>query len=424
VQMTTSVTADRNTGNLPDLSKKVAGLKPLPPGSPGANNTHAPWLNDQFQLMLGAHVAAFDLNTCANGSAPTATVPYYDQAAAQLVSVPACSNGAVKPVAGFLPYDSGDGMVWEPLKNLLACANNADPNAKCVLSTSPPASIHPADAKSIISQDPFAATALGYVTPPSGAGSGQNVDPTAVLKQPGADPIRSNYIDDTRTGGESFSQGNSTDTLHTWDASSSYSTGVEAVDTNKISLGFEADIPLDIVSVGISASVSYTNESTLNSSFTMNFDKSASTDNQSSWLSTADLENRAGKSLWPNHMTLYLDPRFDTIMFQVPPPGITSVKLTQKGKNVNAVVQDLQDNTALDTGELDVFLCPQGATTGCANAQKQVVDGLAKKMPNATDPTTVHSSLKKFTLAPGTSYDVYVSSPGGLAGPFTWSPSA
>ena len=80
---------------------------------------------------------------------------------------------------------------------------------------------------------------------------------------------------------------------------------------------------------------------------------------------------------WPNDVTLYLDPRFDTIMFRVVPPGISSVIVTKTRKNVVLRISDSGTgdtaNTALDTGALDVFVCPSGKKVGCRVNQGQAV---------------------------------------------------
>ena len=332
------------TGNDKFLSYKFK--KPPPPLQPGtpppagsglaatiAWDQSAPWYWDSFELMLDSQVAAFNLNSCADGSAPQSNGgSYYDTKTSSLVAVPTCPGGALTALDGYLPYDSGK-VQLVTVKELIPCADGSDPGS-CTISTTPSVTLTASQAKSIISEDPFAATALGYVTPSSGP-KGQAVDPGAVLATAGSAPLVGGkaFEDDTRSGALTPSQGQSTTALSTWDSSSSYSTSVNAVADNKVSVGAEFDVPLDFVSIGVSASVSFTNETSNGSSVSMTYDKSATTSNENSWLASADLENCA-TNCYPHNLSVYLDPRFDSLMFQVPQPAISTASITKKSQRL------------------------------------------------------------------------------------------
>ena len=120
VKVTYTLSQTFGAGANPRLYGKEKGLRPLPPGSPGANNGHAPWYYDRIVLEVGSHVATFDLNACADG-APTNTGSYYDEKTKTVVTdVPTCAGG-VTPLAGYLPYDSGDGTMGLAIYQLIPC---------------------------------------------------------------------------------------------------------------------------------------------------------------------------------------------------------------------------------------------------------------------------------------------------------------
>ena len=59
VEVTYTLSQTFGAGANPRLYGKEKGLRPLPPGSPGANNGHAPWYYDRIVLEVGSHVATF-----------------------------------------------------------------------------------------------------------------------------------------------------------------------------------------------------------------------------------------------------------------------------------------------------------------------------------------------------------------------------
>ena len=120
VQVTYTLSQTFGSGANPRLYGKEKGLRPLAPGSPGANNGHAPWYYDRIVLEVGSHVATFDLNACADG-APTNTGSYYDEKTETVATdVPTCAGG-VTPLAGYLPYDSGIGTMGLAIYQLIPC---------------------------------------------------------------------------------------------------------------------------------------------------------------------------------------------------------------------------------------------------------------------------------------------------------------
>ena len=222
---------------------------------------------------------------------------------------------------------------------------------------------------------------------------------------------------------DSYSQGEGSSTIDTWDSSSSYSSDITSEANNMVSLSAELDIPLDPVSLGLSASVSYTNDSTTSEETKMTYDQQSSQTNESSWLATAAISNITKKKSWPNSMTVYLDPRFNTLMFRVPPPAITSVSTATVGSKTNFTIIDdpsVAPNTTLGSGELDVFVCPHGSITGCQVDQDQVLaaDGNKHLSTSPNAGIEVISSFKSKNLPKGP-IDVIVSSPGGLSGVYT-----
>jgi hypothetical protein len=406
---------------------------PVPPGKNLLDDQHAPWLYDQVVLAPTMDVAAYDLNTCADGSIPVATgsSSYYDlQTAAVVHDLPTCDNGQVAPTAGYFPYALHNSEFPVTIQRLLGCAVQG----QCTFSTSPLITLTRGQARSLVSEDPFAATALGYVQAPPGAGVGQNVNPAAVLGQPGQLPL-SQYENDSQNSTFTLEQGATTTALQTWAASSSYESTIESVSTNSMSVSAQVGIPLPLdLTFGVgSASVSSSNSSLEGSSFTVNFESSASQENESGWLAETHLDdfsqNFATGPFWPNNVTMYLDPRFDTIMFQVAPPGVSTVTSSVTGQNTTFTITDLIGGTALDTGQLDVFVCPHGSKSNCLVDQNCVVEAdvpssssnaaCPAPAPSSSSNADVQSSFQTSSFTRGKRYDVYVSSPGGLSAPYT-----
>jgi hypothetical protein len=227
---------------------------------------------------------------------------------------------------------------------------------------------------------------------------------------------------------DSEEQGDTNTTLQTWSASSSYATTIEDSASNSIGIGVSLDVPLDGASLGGSFNFTSTDTSTTGSSYEMNFGQSASGQNETDWLATANSDASNGNNgsfppFWPNQTQLYLDPRFDTVMFHVPPPAITSVTAAKSGTNTVFTIMDADltspPRTALDSGALDVFVCTPGSKTHCVVKQNQVIEtDVAGTQVFSTD--TVQSGFPTASLPPaiGGKHDFYVVSPGGISAVF------
>ena len=378
------------------------------------------------------HVAAFDLNVCTDGTRPDYWGDqYYNAQLGQLQYVPTCHNdgyalsqsdpntyGEVTPSSGWYPYEASTEELGVQIVDLMACVKSANAPA-CTLSTDPLVKLTPAEAKGLIMEDPFVATALGYIAPPAGAGKGQSVDPTAILGAPGTLPLYK-YENTAKTANTTQSQGATLQTLKTWSSHSSFATSVETSVSRTNSIQASFDMPIDLISIGAHASASWTNGNTAGAEFDMSFGQEATTSTKQGWLASADLVNNNFGSgpYWPNNVSLYLDPRFNTIMFRVVPPAVSSVTVKKVGTKATFTINDLVAGTALDSGELDVYVCPHGSTTGCLVAQRQLV--MADAVTGSSNKTAVQSSFLRSKLTSGKRYDIYVSSPGGLTAAFPY----
>jgi uncharacterized protein YjbI with pentapeptide repeats len=277
-----------------------------------ASNPNLPaWYNDLFYLMVNPQYALWNFASCSSGGANksgTATV---------------CPSGTTdQPAEGIAPL-SYDGHIAEPTVGaLLPCIRGTVKGFQ--IQPAGPGNVPPAvildqsDCKSIVSEDPFAATALGLTPTPVGQLPGQALNPTSILGPgpqafpddntelgPGAEPPPYTY---TQSEQSSFA----------YSASSSMQEGITDVDTNSWSVG--ATVSDSIFGFGASAGVTYKSVSSNTNGLALTTNNQGSTtsgdDTQFSTTATVAGGSATGPNVYDTAFTPYVDPRFNTIMFQ------------------------------------------------------------------------------------------------------------
>ena len=191
--------------------------------------------------MTGMHAASFGLNTCKDGSAPGYYPDggqYFDAAEQKLVTAPRCEGEArLTPSTGFYPYEAGNALgnqeLSVPIGQLLQCVYLLASGA-CTVSQRLDVTITPEVAKDLISEDPFVATALGYVQVPRGAAGRAGRRSHDAARRSGRGSDRRLRSRKPRPANNAYSQGATTTALKTWDAKSAYQTTIE--DTAETSL--------------------------------------------------------------------------------------------------------------------------------------------------------------------------------------------
>jgi len=174
-----------------------------------------------------------------------------------------------------------------------------------------PVVLHPDECRKIVAQDPFAGTALGLVPTPAGDSPGEAVDPAAVL----GDGTGSAFIPESEGAGGSkpFAVSQSTASSNFYSTTQSSESDITSIEKNSVSVGasLNVDIP-DICTVSASASFTYGETSTNGQSLITTTTNNQTETTTQNFRTSATL---AGGSN-PVNVVPYLDPRFDTLMFQ------------------------------------------------------------------------------------------------------------
>jgi hypothetical protein len=325
-----------------------------------------PWKYDVISLMVHPQFAMWDLATCSSG------VP----------SVPAGSHTPVCPNGSTIIGGTGEEPIGAqnateasfPIGQLVQAAQAGKsltlPSIYDVTNTATgklvPVVLSTQDLWSLISLDPFAATALGLEAPPPStqtvpSGPGQAVDPAPLLASPGQSYDTEPFLTEGQGGpgsGGSFSIGNSVTTTTVQsamtDTSSTYESQVTDISANKESIETGIHIPITgLFSVSGSASVSYSTTTTSGVDAKVTYD---STDTQASTIATAtsDTFNDSQNGIYTN---VWLDPRWGTFAFQVIQPTVTGITPAQGWPTANARVT--VNGSGFWSGPAEVLFCPQ-----------------------------------------------------------------
>ena len=173
--------------------------------------------------------------------------------------------------------------------------------------------IHQQQCRSILSQDPFAATALGIIPTPAGSVPGQGVDPSLVLTGVHQTPFKGHtYTFPAGTNSQGPSMDTSETSTYSYDTSSTMETDVTAMEANSVEFTATAGIEFQGFGADASATLSLGSRSTKGHGLTETYSgSSALTTSQSSTTST-NLTDAAS----PVSVTPFVDQRYSTFMFQ------------------------------------------------------------------------------------------------------------
>lgn len=329
------------------------------------NPNNPPWMYDVVSLMVHPQFAMWDLATCSSG------VP----------SVPAGSHTPTCPDGSTVIGGTGEEPIGAqnateasfPIGQLVQAAQAGKsftlPSIYDVTNTATgtrvPVVLSTQDLWSLISLDPFAATALGLETPPPStstvpSGPGQAVDPAPLLATPGQPYDTEPFLTEGQGGpgsGGGFSIGNSVTTTTVQsamtDTASIYDSQVTDISANKESIEAGIHIPiLGIFSVSGGASLSYSTTTTSGVDAKVTYD---TTETQASTIATAtsDTFNDTENGIYTN---MWLDPRWGTFAFQVAQPTVSGITPAQGWPTANTKVT--VNGSGFWSGPAEVLFCP------------------------------------------------------------------
>jgi hypothetical protein len=334
----------------------------------------APWMFDEFVLQVHPQFAVWDDWYCPDGGtpAPTSSDPT------------ACSNG--EPPVGTTQYTM---LAAEPVQfdvsagELLTCAEgNPLPIPGTGGETLPPSECY-----SLLALDPFspAASAAGQAQDPTQlAGVGNLAIPEGVVArgQPGLGT----------NGSYEFELSSSQKTTNGSTHTSTFTTSIDSTISNSV----EASTKIPVVEgLDLTASASYEYTQTSGLEMSISYEQSQTTSQVVQSAAKAELEDESN----PIDTQIFLDTRWDTLMFQVPQPQVSGVSPSGGPASGGTVVTLSGAN--FWSGPVGVEFCPVGG--GACTSGTQV------------DPKTdIALTVRTPALSPG-EYQVVVLTTGGTS---------
>jgi len=265
------------------------------PWTNGDNPTSPPWENDRFDLLVNPQFALWDFSSCSSGVASLS---------GQTTSCP--SGSSDQPSTGIVPTAVASDQEVS-VADLAPCVQGT---GSFTLSgeTTP---LSQAECDSIVSQDPFAATALGLVPTPAGQVPGQALNPSSVLTTgtpqafstitQEAGPTQGYTADESKVGTKSYS------------ASSSMETDLTSVEANSVSVGLSLDVGIpDLFTASAGVKFTYGETNTSGQTLIESYTGTQTFTSSQSFTTSANVGDSNNALI----TTPYWDPRFDTFMFQ------------------------------------------------------------------------------------------------------------
>jgi|GEM_PF-1515295 len=309
-----------------------------------------PWLYDEFVLKVHPQFAVYDDWWCPDGGTDCGV----------------SSNGTAQP-------NPGQGATaWTLLGSrpvefdvragqLLACAEGT---SLPIPNTSPVETLTSAECLQILDLDPFAAAHMQSLDPSSTTDRGA-IGPLAI-------PVESFAAGEPSSTGSGGTNGSYTialstqqQTTNSTSQTSSFTSSIDSTITNKVDASVEFPI-----AEGVGGSLGASYQSTISSGQSMTVSYSQSQTASSVTQSAA--EAVLSDIMNPIQTNIFLDTRWDTLMFQVPQPQVTSVGPAQGLVTGGAVLQVA--GHGFYSGPVAVQFCPGANGTGGACTTASAVD--------------------------------------------------
>ena len=282
-----------------------------------------PWTGDEFVLLVHPQFAVWDNVTCASG-------------------VPSAKGGCATAQTGqvaYALYKANPSFLTVSAGQLKTCAEGK--GSVPAGSYIPPVELMPNQCLSLLQLDPFAAS------------DSQAVNPSAVSHLGGlATSVESSTANSTTTSTTIILRQGKVQT-NSISSSSSISASVDSLFTvgAAASLGYSAGLG-SLGSASVSAGISYSSSTGNNVTQTVNVQQSHTSQSTILQAASATLSD----SSHPISTNIYLDTRWDTLMFQVLAPVVSSVSPSSGSPGMTVAIR----GTGFTTGAAALRFCPLG----------------------------------------------------------------
>ncbi|MCL6563429.1 MAG: IPT/TIG domain-containing protein [Firmicutes bacterium] len=301
-----------------------------------------PWMYDEFVLEIHPQFALYDGYWCTDGTSNCGVN-------SQSSSLPA-QGSTLWTLLGAQPtqFDVRAG-------DLLACAQGT---AIPIPNTNPSEQLTPAQCQSLLQLDPFAAAGSQSLNPSSTTAAGA-IGNLAI-------PVE-NYsagMPGEGTNGSYMVQlSQSQETSNSSQQTSAFTATIDASLTNGTDISAGVGPPV----LQPTGGVSFEQKISSGQSVTITYTQSQTASQVVQEAASATLSDL----LNPVETSIFLDTRWDTLMFQVPQPQVTAVTPTSGlgigGLTVQVSGQDFYG------GPVQIEFCPGGSSTGCTPASSSTV---------------------------------------------------
>jgi len=290
-------TNSSNSGNSSTINTTFGESIGTKPWKTGTSPSSPPWMNDEFDLAVNPQFAIWDLSSCQVG------------VASESGKTTTCGGGAVQPQTAIIPT----GIGYEDqisVSDLLPCVEGQR-TYPLVGTGFKVTYLSQAECEQIVAQDPFAATGLGIVPTPAGEFPGEAVNPAVVLGGTSATPFGAQNVNPGLSKG--FTENQSQTNANFYSTSQSLESDITSIAKNSVSVGASVDVDIpDIATVNASLSFTYGETSTTGQMLTENYNSNQTDTTTQTFNTSATLAGRQSAV----SVTPYLDPRYDTFMFQ------------------------------------------------------------------------------------------------------------
>ncbi|MBX5465972.1 MAG: IPT/TIG domain-containing protein [Firmicutes bacterium] len=303
-----------------------------------------PWMYDEFVLEVHPQFALYDGYWCTDGTSDCGV-----NSSGQAQPLPA-QGSTVWTLLGAQPtqFDIRAG-------DLLACAQGT---AMPIPGTNPSEELTPSQCQSLLQLDPFAAAGTQSLDPSSTSAAGAIGNLAIPVEHYSA-----GMPGEGTNGSYMVQLSQSQETTNSAQQTSAFTASIDASITNGTDISAGVGPPV----LQPTGGVSFENTIRSGQSVTITYSQSQTASQVVQEAASATLSDL----LNPIETSIFLDTRWDTLMFQVPQPQVTSVTpssgLGTGGLTVQVSGQDFYG------GPVAVQFCPIGSSTGCTSATSSQV---------------------------------------------------
>ncbi|MBX5467969.1 MAG: cell wall-binding repeat-containing protein [Firmicutes bacterium] len=341
-------------------------------GSGSSSPTQAPWRSDQFILLVHPQFAIWDEAVCANGAAPVTGggAPNCPQGAPQAAN----QSGAMLPYA---MIGANQTLLTVSAGKLASCAQGTPLQ---VGAYTPTVELTPAECQNLLNLDPFAAT------------NNQAANPNTVFPNLNAPTVTQAITTGGVQGTYTVDLSNSQINTSSLSSSTEYDASVDTafVDTAAISSGLDGSYAGGLVSAKAQVGATFT----MGTEHSMTQAVSVQTSSTSTTTWQQDAQATLGDTTSPMAVNVLLDPRWDTLMFQVPSLQISGIQPSTGNAGQTAVIQ----GQGFADGPLAVSFCPTDGGPCVPTGAPTPVAGSTNTEIQVTVPPTLNPGTYTVTV--------------------------